>query len=58
MIVKEINVENLTDGRRIFTVKENYSDVSVPSHFLSHGTVNIIALIVVMFFEKEKNIIN
>ena len=48
-----INVDSLIDGRTIFTLNEDYSNVNVPSPFISDGTVNIIALIVALFFEKE-----
>ena len=51
--VKDINVEKLIDERRIFSIIEEYNPVSVPSIFVSDGTINIISLIVGLYFENE-----
>ena len=51
--IEEINVDTLIDGRTIFTLNEEYNEINVPSPLISDGTVNIIALIVALFFEKE-----
>lgn len=46
-------VEPVADKSVIFTLKETYSDFSFPSFLISDGTINIIALIVALYFEHK-----
>lgn len=50
--IEGINVELIGDNRRIFKIKECYSQEYVFSPFVSDGTVNILALISALYFEK------
>lgn len=55
--VDDIAVEKIFDDRNIFTVIEKYNDVIIPSHLISDGTSNIIAMIVAMYFQKNSCIL-
>ena len=41
------------DGKVEFSIKESYSDTIIPAQFISDGTVNIIGLLICMFFDKS-----
>jgi len=52
----DTKTEKLTDKSYIFTLKESYlknSNKYLPSSFLSDGTINVIALIISLFFQPD-----
>ncbi len=52
----DTKTEKLTDKSYIFTLKEGYlknSNKYLPSSFLSDGTINVIALIIALFFQRN-----
>ena len=53
--VESIDVERLADKSLLFKLSESYyKGRSVPASFISDGTVNIAALIVALYFQRER----
>lgn len=53
----DTKTEKLTDKSYIFSMKEKYLQKKyLPSSFLSDGTINIISLILALFFQSDSNI--
>ncbi|CCY89086.1 sMC domain protein [Mycoplasma sp. CAG:956] len=55
--VDDINVENNVNKSVFFKVKESYNKGEFPSYMLSDGTVNILAVIVALYFQDDNDII-
>lgn len=56
--IEEIRVDAIADRTLIATVKEEYSGGAlIPSFLLSDGTINLTALVVVLYFEEKPVII-
>ncbi|RUS97378.1 hypothetical protein DSM106972_084810 [Dulcicalothrix desertica PCC 7102] len=54
--VKDLKIEEYTDKSLIFQIKEQYlknDNNYIPSSLISDGTVNIIALLIALYFENE-----
>lgn len=54
---KDLTVDRLFDQSLSFRLRETYSQEYLPASLLSDGTVNIVALIVALFFEDKPFII-
>ena len=53
--IENINVESQLDKSIIINVYERYNDkISLPATFVSDGTIEILALIYILYFEKRK----
>lgn len=52
--IDSIKVENNIDNSVSYTIRENYNNQTFYANFLSDGTVNILALIVALFFESSR----
>jgi len=51
--VEDLKVERFSDKSLLLALKESYTDDSfLPATFLSDGTIHLVALIVVLYFEK------
>lgn len=57
--IKDLQVEYFTDKSLILKIKEQYnsSNIYVPSSLISDGTINIIALIIILYFENKSLIV-
>ena len=55
--IDDIKVENNVNKSLFFKVKESYNKKEFPSYMLSDGTVNILAVIVALYFQNSDNII-
>lgn len=55
--VDDINVENNVNKSVFFKLKETYNNKEFPSYMLSDGTVNILAVIVSLYFQDDSEII-
>jgi predicted ATPase len=56
--VEGIDIEKLADKSIILKLKEKYNkSIDLPSYFISEGTINIIGLIVALFFDKRNIVI-
>jgi AAA15 family ATPase/GTPase len=55
--VNMIDVQKFDDKSMLFKMKENYINRYLPASLLSDGTINIVALIVALYFEKKSIII-
>ncbi len=55
--VEDVNVEEFLSGALIFKLKELYSKEHIPSFLLSEGTINIIALLIIAYFQDNSMII-
>jgi len=55
--VSDLGINKLADKSLLFNLKENYYKDSLPSSLLSDGTVNIMSLIVAIFFENNEMVI-
>lgn len=55
--IDDIKVENNVNKSLFFKVKESYNKKEFPSYMLSDGTVNILAVIVALYFQDLDNII-
>ena len=53
--ISDWDVQRSIDKSLIFTVKENYFQSYMPSAILSDGTINIISLIVALYFERTRS---
>ena len=51
--IAEIKVEKFSDKSFLFMLKETYSKKHLPASLISDGTINITALIIAMYFEKN-----
>jgi len=51
--VESISTENNFDRSVSYKIKENYSNKPLYAHFLSDGTVSILAIIIALNFEKD-----
>jgi len=56
-LIDNIFVENFVDKSYIFTLKEKYSNKYLPASYVSDGTINIIAMIIALYFETVPFII-
>jgi predicted ATPase len=53
--IKSISTKLISDKDISFSIKENYfSKRDIPSQLISYGSINILALIVALYFEKNK----
>jgi AAA15 family ATPase/GTPase len=56
--VKDVDVEKLADKSLLFKLKETYSQKEyIPASLISDGTINIAALILALYFDKNSLII-
>lgn len=55
--IDQIRIENNFDKSISYKIKEKFSNKSYYANFLSDGTVNLLALIVVLFFEDQSGIV-
>ncbi|MFC1715207.1 AAA family ATPase, partial [Candidatus Poribacteria bacterium] len=51
--VDDLVIERFADKFLLFKLKEKYSDQYLPGFLLSDGTINTIALVVALYFEKQ-----
>lgn len=55
--IDDIKIENNVNKSVFFKVKESYNKKEFPSYMLSDGTVNILAVIVALYFQDDNDII-
>lgn len=55
--VDDVNIENNVNKSVFFKLKETYNNKEFPSYMLSDGTVNILAIIVSLYFQDDCEII-
>ena len=56
--LKDLDVEMLSDRSFLFNIRESYfKDKNLPSPLLSDGTINIICLVLALYFETNELII-
>ncbi len=55
--IDEIKIENNVNKSVFFKVKESYNKKEFPSYMLSDGTVNILAVIVALYFQDDNAVI-
>lgn len=55
--IEKIDIQNNVDKSISYRIKEKYSNKTFYSDFLSDGTVNMLALIIALYFEGESGII-
>jgi predicted ATPase len=56
--VEGIDIEKLADKSIILKLKEKYNkSMNLPSSFISEGTINIIGLVIALFFDKRNIVI-
>ena len=51
--IDDVEIEQIMDNQRLFSLLESYSDVLIPAPLVSDGTSNIMALIIALYFEKS-----
>jgi hypothetical protein len=51
--VVDLNVQSFADKTLLFEAKERYSNRFFPTTFLSDGTINVLALIVALYFDER-----
>ena len=49
----ELDTERLTDGSLFFNMRERFSHVPMPASFLSDGTIDLISIIAILYFERK-----
>jgi len=52
-----LDTEALSDRSLLFHMRERFSQHAVPAAFLSDGTIDVIALIVILYFERRSIVI-
>jgi len=52
-----LDTEALSDRSLLFHMRERFSQQTVPAAFLSDGTIDVIALIVILYFERKPLVI-
>ncbi len=55
--INGLDIEALSDRSLFFHLRERFSQEPVPAAFLSDGTVDVIALIVILYFERKSLVI-
>ena len=55
--IDSVKVENNFDKSFSYTVKENYSNKTFYSSFLSDGTVSLLAIVIALYFENTSNVV-
>lgn len=55
--IDDIKIENNVNRSVFFKVKESYNKKEFPSYMLSDGTVNILAVIIALYFQDDNDII-
>ncbi|HCZ06691.1 MAG TPA: ATPase [Thermotogae bacterium] len=55
--VESLDIEKLVDKSLLFKIRENYFEDYIPAPLISDGTINIIALVLVLYLEKKRLII-
>lgn len=55
--IDDIKIENNVNKSVFFKVKESYNKNEFPSYMLSDGTVNILAVIVALYFQEDNEVI-
>ena len=54
--INDVSVQKIADKSLLFSLKERYFDISLkslPATFISDGSINLIALIVVLYFQDK-----
>ena len=51
--VDALDVDRLTDKSLLFNLKESYFKKQLPASFLSDGTINLVALIIALYFQNN-----
>ena len=51
--ISDLEVDSFVDRSIIFKLKEKYSDEYLSASFISDGTINLITLIIALYFEKN-----
>jgi len=52
--VEALETERLWGKSLIFKIRERYSQQAIPAAFLSDGTIDMIALVVILYFERKQ----
>ena len=52
-----LDIEALSDRSLLFKMQERFSNQAMPAAFLSDGTIDMIALIVILYFERKPLVI-
>lgn len=55
--IREIGVERVTDRSLLATLKEEYAGRAIPSFLVSDGTINLTALVALLYFEDKPVVI-
>ncbi len=55
--IDDIKIENNVNKSVFFKVKESYNKKEFPSYMLSDGTVNILAILIALYFQDNNDII-
>lgn len=55
--IDDIKIENNVNKSVFFKVKESYNKKEFPSYMLSDGTVNILAVVIALYFQDDNDII-
>ena len=51
--INDINILRLDDNRKIFSLSEKYNKSAILSPFVSEGTLNLLALVCVLYFDSS-----
>ncbi len=55
--VRTVDTESFSDNSLLFKVHERFSESAIPASFLSDGTVDIIGLIAILYFDRRRFVI-
>jgi len=53
LFVEEVRVEPFAEKHLVIILREAYSTVDLPMAFLSQGTINIISLVTILYFQEK-----
>jgi AAA15 family ATPase/GTPase len=52
-----LDIEKLVDKSLLFKIRENYFEDYIPAPLISDGTINLIVLVLVLYFEKKRVVV-
>lgn len=53
----KLDTEPLKDSSLLFSMRERFSPLPMPASFLSDGTIDVISLIVILYFERKQFVV-
>lgn len=54
---RDLQTQREADGTLLFHLREKFSEAAIPAEFLSDGTIDVLALLAILYFERKSLVI-